>query len=242
MITLISDLDGTLIGDKKGLEVFREFAEARSGSLSIIYATGRNAAEFEAALETENLPQYDGCILNTGADIFIRQGGDYIRAREWRDKIGLNWEKEKILAGLRDMSGIQMQGKDETYKISYFVDEEKAADIRRSVEEKFEEHGIKADVLLSHGVFMDILPAGCDKGSAGKYLMEKTGRGNTRVIAAGDSENDTALFKCFKGGIVVSNARQGFIEEINADDHYMAEAPYGCGVVEGIKYYMRMMR
>jgi len=238
MITLISDIDGTLLGDEKGLSEFREYA-ANTG-IRLIYATGRNSKEFESAMADSGLPEPDAYILNTGADIYIRENSVYPVDKEWHARIGAEWEKEKIFACIPGGGGMRGQGKDEEYKLSYFVDEESAPEIRKAVEIGFERAGLKAEILLSHGVYMDVLPAGCHKGSAALYLIEKMGLDKDSVIVAGDSENDAELFECFAAGIMVSNARRGLAEKIKGNGHYMSRSPYALGVVEGLKYYERI--
>lgn len=242
MITLISDIDGTILGDEYGRDIFNDFIKQIRDKLFLVYATGRDFAEFNSAVSHEGLILPDAAVINTGADILMKGAGGLLKNSSWHLKIGKNWHKEKVASALKSIEGISNQQKSSEYKISYFVDALEAEKIKDKTLQAINKADLSANVILSHGIYMDILPAGCDKGEAAAYLLSCAGLPVSEAIVAGDSENDYDLFRCFSKGIVVANALDGLKEMVNGKGFYHSEAHFGEGVVEGLKYYLKEVK
>jgi len=237
--TLITDIDGTLIGDRPGLKAFNEFIRANRNYIRLVYATGRDMREYENALKDEGLLLPEAMILDTGADIFVKKQGVYISEGGWHSKIsGPSWDIKKAAGILSGLEYLSPQNKENPYKLSYCaaLDDEKR--VTAEIDGLLKDGGIEAEVIASHGCYIDVLPKGCDKGMAALYLMEKLKIGRDEVIVAGDSENDADLFEAFEKGVLVGNARHGLKKSVEGMGFYEAKADCASGVLEGLKYYI----
>jgi hydroxymethylpyrimidine pyrophosphatase-like HAD family hydrolase len=122
------------------------------------------------------------------------------------------------------------------YKISYFgydlpngfLDE-----LRRELQMA----GQHVNVVYSSQRDLDILPAGVDKGSATAWLAKHWQFESRRVIVAGDSGNDLAMFQLGFRGIVVGNAHQD-LKSLSGPNIYHAKGNCAAGVLEGMRYWL----
>jgi sucrose-phosphate synthase len=239
MTALITDIDGTLVGDEQGLKALNEYLAARRKGFYLVYATGRCLEEYLEVTGRGILIMPDAAIINTGADILVSAGGKPESIREWHDEIAdVTWRAEKVIEALSGVDCLTMQAHLSKNKVCYFIEPSRAAQARGRVQKALDEAGIKAKVIISHGKYIDILPEKCDKGEAGRFLMERQGIKPGAVIVAGDSENDLDLFMKFKRGIVVSNALENLKSSLKGKGFYFAKSPCAAGILEGLKHYL----
>lgn len=240
MTALITDLDGTLVGDMEGLKALNEYLNCRRKEFYLAYATGRSLEEYNEVMSRRILVEPDAAIINTGADVLVYKSGGYEPVKEWHDEIAdAAWHLEKVIKALSGVACITTRAHMSKNKVCYFADPSQAGEARKKVETALKKAGIKAKVIISHGKYIDILPEKCDKGEAAAFLMKKAGISNQDVIAAGDSENDYDLFVKFKRGIVVSNALDALKNSLKGRGFYFAENPCAAGLLEGLKHYIK---
>ncbi|MBN2753799.1 MAG: HAD-IIB family hydrolase [Candidatus Goldbacteria bacterium] len=242
MITLISDVDGTLLGDPAALNELNEYITEHRDSFHLIYATGRDVTEMNRGIFTEGLIMPDAAILSTGSEIYTVESGAFLPDVQWESIISASWDKNKVEEAAKKVEGLMTQGKSEKLKVSYFIDPSAAEQIRCRFRKLFKEQGIKAKIIISHEKYLDIIPENCDKGKAAEFLIKKLAMSYDSSVVAGDSENDTDLFESFYHGIVVGNARHGLRLSTQNRDFYMAGTDYAAGVLEGLKYYMQRLK
>lgn len=243
MLTLISDIDGTLTGNEFGIRKFNEFIKGIRDQIFLIYATGRNYNDYNKVMIQEGIILPDAFILNVGADIYIKKQGAFIQDFNWYKEIddGL-WNGDKIKNILQNINGLKPQEYFHKYKISFYVDEFEAENIIKNVALTLKSNNIKAKIIFSHNIFLDILPEKCDKAKAAKYVLKLFKLSEDLTVVAGDSENDIDLFWEFKNGIIVSNATQTFLNTIQNKGFYIASSSYAEGVLEGLKYYINKLK
>lgn len=238
MNVIISDIDGTLLGHKDGLDAFNKYISANRDKVMLIYASGRSYDEYLSAVIDEGLLYPDAVISSTGADIYIRHGSAYENDTKWHEIIDSNgWDAGKIRGLLGGVLGLKSQTARNMYKASYYMDVLKQQELYGIVSEIIGDNGIGAKIIASHGIYLDVLPKNCDKGEAAVYLMDKLNIPVQNVIVAGDSENDVDLFRKFKHGIIVGNAYPAMKQLLIGGDFYEAKNFAAAGLLEGIKYY-----
>jgi HAD superfamily hydrolase (TIGR01484 family) len=112
-----------------------------------------------------------------------------------------------------------------------------ASEIKRRVAHAADGAGYQ--VVYSSSMHLDIIPAVAGKGNAIRFVLEQFELPANNVIVAGDSGNDRSMFESFRRGIIVANAQPELKEVATADDteHYLAQAPYAAGVLEGLRYF-----
>jgi|GEM_PF-690534 sucrose-phosphate synthase len=247
MIALITDIDGTLLGDRSGLDLFNDYLIKIRARVLLVYASGRSYEECMDAVKNDGITPPDIFIASTGADIYYSNGaGGYTPDTEWHLRLDLaSWQPDAIRAALNFVEGISPQPDKSAYKIAYFISPASAGETQARMQENMRKKSadalsadsIRAKIIASHGFYIDVLPENCDKGEAAVYVVNKAGLDALDVIVAGDSENDADLFKKFSRGIIVGNAHQGLLDTLKGSDHYKAKSQFAAGILEGLHYY-----
>ncbi|PZO41498.1 MAG: sucrose-phosphate phosphatase [Pseudanabaena frigida] len=99
---------------------------------------------------------------------------------------------------------------------------------------------LKAQVIFSSNVDVDILPINANKGNAVQYIQHQLGITADRTLVCGDSGNDISMFQQPVFGVIVNNAQLELIEwyQAHADkNHYFAKNAYANGILEALQRF-----
>ncbi|MBN1412828.1 MAG: HAD-IIB family hydrolase [Spirochaetales bacterium] len=239
MTTLITDIDGTLLGDPAGLGELNRYLLKNRKKFYIVYATGRALDEYLHIKEPEGLIDPDALILNTGSDIYTLKGKNYILDTGWHKLLEPGWEKDRIDDFIRTTGMIIPQNKSHPYKLSYYITDPVPESFEEDLKEQLTRIGLKAHLLSSMGYYLDILPEKCNKGEAARYHIKNRKIDPDNVIVAGDSENDRELFLFFKKSILVANAQERLISLLYGKKYFKTGTSHAAGVLEGIRHYLQ---
>lgn len=223
---IISDIDNTLLGDAKALAEFISYLQTNRDSISFGIATGRHLESAVAVLEEWQVPTPDFFITSVGSQIHnAAKKAD----ENWLKHIDYCWKPDAIRDYLSQFKGLSLQAdiNQGEFKISYFADQ------------NFDnlELPYAANVIYSHGEFLDILPVRASKGLAVSYLAKSLGLPMTQVMVAGDSGNDEEMLINEGLGIVVGNYSKELENLKNKKGIYFAKSNYAAGILEGIKHF-----
>jgi len=232
---LVSDIDGTLLGDAAALRRCNAWLEARRDRIAIAYASGRTRPSILQSVAADGLLEPDAVICNVGTEIYAPPEGDALHG--WRDSISRAWSAQEVRKALANYPGLEAQPDDaqSDLKVSYFLHDaapEQIEDIRSRVVDA----GIHGQIVYSSGRDLDVLPAGADKGAAAGYLALHWNIPFAHVIVAGDSGNDLALFGEGFCGIIVANA-QPELKSHQGATVFHASAECAGGVLEGLEHW-----
>lgn len=233
---IISDIDNTLLGDKKGLNVLFELVKSSQNKVGFAVATGRSLESALKVLKEWNIPTPDLLISSVGSE--IHYGNRVINDINWEKHINFQWKHDRIFKIMNDIPGIVLQPEknQRKHKISYYIDPQTAISIRK-IRGILRRNNIRANVIYSHGQYLDILPLRASKGLAVRYFSMKWGIPLEQIIVAGDSGNDREMLLGNTLAIVVGNYSPE-LESLKDDPHvYFAQGNYAWGIVEGLKYY-----
>ena len=234
---LVTDLDGTFIGDDADTLVLWDALD--EAGIGLVFATGRHLRaikDFYKQIPTRR--RAHACITMVGTEVWIRRRRRYRRDRGWSQVITVGWDRQTVVDAVEDVEGIRLQDEQwqSDFKISWFVDdpERTVPEVRRRLEER----GLEATVVFSGGELLDLLPPRAGKGKATAFLARRFGLGSDDVVTAGDSGNDTDMMRPELGfrSIVVGNAEDE-LRSLEGEHVYHADAEHAAGIMEGLEQF-----
>ncbi len=230
---LVSDLDGTLLGNPLALARFSRWVGSRRGSIRLVYATGRHRDSAESAIAGDRLPQPDAVISAVGTEIHDGEGRPF---GDWSDGLDRS-HGDRVRAALRPLRWLEAQPNENQtdLKASYDVRGMTSADastIRRALTAA----GVRATLVYSGGIHLDVIPILTGKGHAARFLADAWRIPYGAVLTFGDSGNDLDLLSAGFRGTIVANALPELLSRA-PDDVYRSARPFADGVLDGIRYW-----
>jgi glucosylglycerol-phosphate synthase len=231
---LATDLDGTFLGgNEQGRRELYELIRAEPDG-TLIFVTGRGVESIVPLLEDDSIPTPDYIIADVGATVV--DGGNLAPVAPVQDPIEAAWPgHDRVMEALRPFDFLVHQDVPQARRCSFLLREERRIEELRHVVED----DLACDLLFSAGQYLDVLPRGVSKGSTLLALLDHTGLDHDRVVVAGDTLNDLSLFECGLRGIVVGDAEAALRQRVDAigGRSYLASAPGGAGIVEGLRHH-----
>lgn len=233
---LVCDIDNTLLGDRNALREFLEWQGQNSSTTALGIATGRSFHSAQSILAAEAVPTPDVVISSVGAQIhwYDRDRRRFVEDAVWADRVARRWDCHAV-ERLADQLGLRRQAALEQRigKSSYFLDERHPDTIRQA----YDEAGLDVEVVVSHGLYLDILAPGTGKHAAVLHVADRLGMTQAQVVVAGDSGNDRAMLRACPHPIIVGNWSDGLGEDPALAHAYMATATHAAGILEGVRHY-----
>ena len=232
---IITDLDNTLTGHSDSLSRFIALIR-ENDHIGFGIATGRRLDSARELIEELGLPMPD--LIDTDVGTQLHYGEHLTEDRSWQKSISYAWKPDEVRAVLNPLPGLfpQLELHQSAFKISYEVDAERApglSDIKRTLRES----GLRAKVVLSHGMFLDIIPVRGGTDLSMRHVLWKWGFTPENVLVAGDSGNDAGMLLGRTLGVVVGNHSEELGRLRDRPRIYFAAAHHAAGILEGISYY-----
>jgi len=233
---LITDIDGTLIGDREGLQDLLAWIREHRGPVGFGVATGRSPQSASRQLRNWRVPAPDVAITSVGTE--ISYGSRLIRDVGWTNHIGYLWRRDAIAETLDGVPGLRTQEADNQreFKLSYYVSIEDMPPLKE-VQRLLHERRLRGRLVLSKGETLDVLPIRASKGHAVRYLAYKWGIPLGDFLVAGDSGNDLEMLTGDTRAVVVGNHSPELDSLRNQDNVYFAEGRCARGILEGLGHY-----
>ena len=233
---IVSDVDGTLLGDDDALDRFCQWLAPRRDGFSLVYSSGRFFNSIVESVRTTALPVPDAVIGGVGTDIRLWSDATGHPLESWSRQF-LRWDAAKISRILQSFDWLQLQPAEflSEFKLSYFARDVTSPMFDR-LRRTLTESGFEVEIVYSSNRDLDILPAGANKGTAAGFLASHWGVAARQVHVAGDSGNDLAMFSQDFRGIVVGNAHPE-LKALNAESVYHSAFGYADGVRDGLEYW-----
>lgn len=234
---IFSDLDQSLLGDKKTLPDFSRVLKENARCSSFGIATGRRLDSALKLIKANKIPHPDALVTSLGTEIYY--GSNLTRDTAWTDHIDYLWRPAKVRAILKDLPGLRLQPKVEQsrYKISYYYDAAKAMDVD-DIRQLLLQHEQTTNVVFSFGQFLDIVPVRASKGLALRWYAEQWGIPLSHILVAGGSGADEDMIRGNALAVLVSNRHHEELSDlIELERVYFARKPYAAGILEAIEHY-----
>ncbi len=232
---IVTDLDNTLAGDVEALAEFASILDEHE-DIGFGIATGRHLDSALELIGELGLPRPD--VLDTCAGTQLHYGEKLTPDGSWQQQIGYAWKRAEIRELLDPLPGFypQPQNDQSEFKVSYEIDPETSPKVSE-IKKRLREAGLRAKVVLSLGMYLDIIPVRGGSEMSMRHVMWKWGFSPENVLVAGDSGNDAGMLLGRTLGVVVGNHSKELKRLKNRPRVYFAEGCHARGIIEGIQYY-----
>lgn len=235
---MVFDIDDTLIGHEEAQKKLKELIIKHQPQIGFAVATGRTIDSAVAVLKEHNFVLPDIIISSVGSEIYYkRKDTDYFYSTGWEAHISHLWKQNKIIELLDGFDFLQLQENDaqRKFKISYYheADEKQLNSVRKILIN----NNIKANFIVSHKKYIDLLPYRASKGRAVRYLAYRWNIPHENILVAGDSGNDEDMLRGEMLGIVVGQHSDELKKLKGRRRIYFAEEKATGGILEGAYYY-----
>lgn len=237
-----TDLDGTLLGDAAAAARFKQIWEAQpDGKRPLLcYNTGRLLEDVQEQIASGRLPQPDYIIGGVGTAVYDVAQGQLLK--QFAEVLEEGWDREAVEKVLVDIDlplEKQPQHFQNAFKSSWFLDDGTPEQLDR-LQAALEEMGVEIDLVYSSRRHLDILPKWANKGNALRWLLHHLQIPLNTVLVAGDSGNDSAMFR-LKGvrGIIPGNAQPELLAEAAGMPLYIGPPGEVCAqaVLAGLAHF-----
>jgi len=234
---IITDIDNNLVGDSIALKHFVDVIKENRKCVTFGIATGRRIDSALAIMKSHNIPNPDILISSLGTRIHYGQSlteDDY-----WADHIDHNWSSRRTHRILSQIPGLELQSKSEQtpFKASYHYDPKTAPTVEDIVSQ-LRQRDITANVILSFGQFLDIVPSRASKGQALRYVSQRFDIPLEQILVIGGSGADEDMMRGNMLAAVVGNrSHEELSQLVDQERIYFASKNYASGILEAIDYY-----
>jgi sucrose-phosphate synthase len=234
---IVTDIDHTLLGDEDALTEFVALIQNIDFDVGFAVATGRTIESAYNVLEKNGIPYPDIIISSVGSEIYYNFRGKLIYSKGWHAHLDNQWERNKIVKLLSDFKHLEYQEEinQREFKISYYTSE--IPGYVDKVKNVLIRNKLKANVIFSHGQYLDVLPYRASKGKAIRYLAYRWNIPFENILVAGDSGNDIEMLKGELLGVVVANYSKELEVLRRQKRIYFAKRKYAAGIIDGIEHY-----
>jgi hydroxymethylpyrimidine pyrophosphatase-like HAD family hydrolase len=236
-LVLVTDLDGTLLaGPPPWRQRLYGWLGRQRQRVVHVFSTGRDLGSVGRMMRLEaqlGLPHPHLVISDVGCTVAC--GHSLRPLPELVAPIEALWQglPERLLPLLRRIPGLESQPVSADRRLAYLID---PAMIDPRHLRALEVHGV--DCLISGERYLDVLPAGINKGSTLLALLQSLGLDHGLVVTAGDSLNDLAMFETGLAGVMVANAEADLRRHLPQLRRTFAARGEGCaGIVEGLRHF-----
>lgn len=264
MRILATDLDRTLLpnghwpADPEAIDMFNELT--RQNDVLVVYVTGRNLNLTEKAIAEYGVRHPDILCGDVGTTIRRYREGAWTFDEGWSthvEQASPRWNAGSIRQAVVDITGMREQEKEHLnpFKQSYYVDHDRKDEVLQAVRDrvggKFDEVAIYSFDSQDGKGLLDFLPQSATKQTALEYVAKTCGAERKSVVFCGDSGNDIFPLTAGFSGVLVRNADEQLVENVEKARSenpelqvYFAKGGtrglsgyYTSGVIEGAFHY-----
>jgi len=234
---IFTDLDQNLVGNPKALKHFVDVIKENHKCANFGIVTGRRIDSALALMKKHCIPIPDILISSLGTR--IHYGLSLTEDDYWADHVDHDWSGQRVRRTLGKLPGLKPQPKIEQtpFKVSYYYDPELALTIEEIVS-LLRQRDISANVMLSFGQFIDIVPSRASKGQALRYAAQRLDIPLEHILVAGGSGADEDMMRGNTLAVVVGNRHNEELSQlVDQERIYFAGQGHAQGIIEAMDYY-----
>lgn len=234
-----TDLDGTLLGNPESSRRFKTAWTDLSPETRplLVYNSGRLLDDLQRFVTDGTLPVADYHIGGVGTQVYDVKSGRILH--ELDTHLADGWDLDLVRKITSQFPGIRPQADQfqHAFKSSWFLEQAKPEAIRE-LKRQLAEAGLRVKVVYSSARDLDVLPSHATKGGALRWLCDRLGLPLETVVVAGDTGNDTSMFR-LPGvrGIIVENALPELYEATVDVPTFSSRQILADGVLDGLCHY-----
>jgi len=234
---IFTDLDQNLLGDPAALKVLVDVLRENRKCAAFGIATGRSLNSALKAMKTYGIPAPDVLITSGGTAIYYapKLTADTV----WPKHIDYQWTPQVVRRVLTGLPGLQLQPRFEQsrFKISYYIDPAEAPGLDE-LNSMLHQQGVTANVIMSFGQFLDILPVRASKGFALRHVLERWGIALEKTLVAGGSGADEDMMRGNTLAVVVGHRHHEELSQLTEIERiYFSKQAYAAGILEALDHY-----
>ncbi len=233
---LVSDVDDTLTGDDTALAALGETLRHHRATIMVALNSSRPAPSIARTLERvfPKVFPVDAVISALGTEIAV--GG--VMLSRWTERF-LGWPRDRIARVVGSRGYLPHDAEFQTpWKASFAVPADAWSDVTAALAAE----NLPCRIITSGRSDLDIIPPTAGKDAAALFLASHLGIERSRLVVAGDSGNDLALFSVAARAIAVGNARRELLAAMPIDVSYHASLHHAAGVGEGLAHFGLLTR
>ncbi|TGD74168.1 glucosylglycerol-phosphate synthase [Mangrovimicrobium sediminis] len=229
---LATDLDGTFLGGELEARTNLYQLIASHPDIDLIFVTGLGLESVRPLLSDPMIPHPKYIICDVGSTVI--DGETLQPLHPLQADIDRRWPGEhaveQVLGGF---AGLQRQEVPQERRCSYFCTPDVITPALRAAVE-----ALDCDLLYSADRYLDIVPRGIDKGRTLSALIDHIGVDHGRVLVAGDTLADIAMFEQDFNGVCVGDAEPGLLKATEGLSRVYHAQAAGCGgILEAISHF-----
>ena len=261
-VLIVSDLDGTMVGNDEYTLAFRQFweSESKPSGSKIVYSTGRSFDSFAKLIEekADVLVEPDGLICSVGTKIFQRSDTNgWVEDDGWTHKLDTNWSTELVIQAAdvaikecgAENAHFRPANEQNEHKVTVGVKDEFVDTVQKIIHEACERDGIDVKIITSGSggwKFIDCVSSAAGKLESLEHVREQLGFGLLETVACGDSGNDILMLAGDTRCIVVGNAQSDLLHWANErlgtsrdlkERFFLATEHEALGILQGIRSF-----
>lgn len=246
-VMIVSDLDGTMVGDDSSTAAFKTYWEdvavLRGGVL--VYNTGRSLDSFLSLMREKSscLAHPDILISAVGTKIYNYKGKTWEEDHQWVKLLDKEWDvqvvREAAYSSLAKVGKERMHFRppeeQNDHKVTCGVHIDALQQVVDHVSTRLAAAGVNANIIHSgtgDWRFLDLVPRQAGKLEALEYVRKKHNFPLHNTIACGDSGNDILMLSGQNRALVVGNAQPDLVKWV-ADQQQTAGQVAGSVGVNG---------
>ncbi|MDR6565820.1 HAD-superfamily hydrolase, subfamily IIB [Chitinophaga ginsengisegetis] len=228
---LATDLDGTFLGgtaaDKEQLYSLLQ----QQKDIQLVFVTGRGIPSVLSLLENNALPRPEYIIGDVGAT--VTHLPTLTAVEPVQSHIAAKWPGDHVRETLKTVRGLLHQEAHQQYRCSYYYNDSTDIEGAREIAAS-----LQCDLVLSAGKYLDILPAGVNKGFTLKQLLQVLALPHQKVLVAGDSMNDYSMYESGFKGVVVGDSEPELIARTAGMSNVLQAQRAGAGgILEAMSFF-----